>query len=109
VSTLHAEHPEAGVELFAAAQWYERQEPGLGHALFAAIDDALDAIDESPESWAVFPGWRRLPAVRSKRTHQFPYRVVYVVLDEEPVILAYAHERRRPRYWAHRVEDMLNP
>jgi hypothetical protein len=29
--TAHREHPEAGAELFAAAEHLERIEPGLGH------------------------------------------------------------------------------
>jgi hypothetical protein len=108
VTEKHPEHPEAGAELFAAAEWYEQAQPGLGHALFAAVKDAIEAIELYPDGWALFPGWSRLPALRTKGTARFPYRVVYFIRDGEPVILAYAHAKRRPGYWAHRVDDMLD-
>ncbi|MFT3852131.1 MAG: hypothetical protein QM733_05260 [Ilumatobacteraceae bacterium] len=41
--------------------------------------------------------------VRSKKIETYPYRIVYYVRDEEVVTDAYAHERRRPAYWANRV------
>ncbi|MDR3068838.1 MAG: hypothetical protein LBU50_04975 [Cellulomonas sp.] len=103
----HTEHPDAGAELFAAAERYEQAQPGLGHALFAAVEVAIRAIDQFPDGWPPFPGWSRQPVVRSKGTARFSCRVVYFVQDGEPVILAYAHERQRPGYWADRFDDML--
>lgn len=44
-------------------------------------------------------GWNREPIVRREGVSGFPYGVVYVVRAEEIVILAYAHDRRRPGYW----------
>lgn len=102
----HPEHPDASAELLAAAEWLEARDTGLGHALFAAVADALHAIDRHPEAWPAFPGWNRLPLVRTKSTTRFPYRVVYFIGDDGPVILAYAHWRRQPDYWLHRVEEM---
>jgi hypothetical protein len=43
--------------------------------------------------------------VRRKGVSGFPYGVVYVVRAEEIVILAYAHDRRRPGYWEHRLSS----
>ena len=102
------EHPDAGAELFAAAERYERAEPGLGHALFDRVAEAIEAIERYRAAWPPFPGWVREPAVRTKGTRRFRYRVIYFVRDGEPVILAYAHERQSPGYWIHRYDDMTD-
>lgn len=35
----------------------------------------------------------------------FPYRILYALLPDALVILAYAHERRKPGYWIHRASN----
>lgn len=108
MSDRHPEHPDAGSELFEAARRYELIEPGLGHALFGRVAEAIGAIEKHPEGWPPFPGWDREPIVRTKGTRRFPYRVVYFLLDGEPVILAYAHEKQEPGYWKSRYDDMCH-
>jgi hypothetical protein len=105
VTSPHAEHPAAGAELLAAAERLEQVEPGLGHALFAAVREAIDVIEQYPDGSPPFPGWNRDPVVRSKATKRFRFRVVYFIRDGQPLILAYAHERQRPGYWQHRYEE----
>ncbi|MFL0411326.1 hypothetical protein ACH0AH_09120 [Microbacterium paludicola] len=104
----HAEHPEAGAELFAAAERLEEAQPGLGHALFASVREAISAIERYPHAWPPLTGWDREPVVRAKSTKRFPFRVVYVVHEGAPVILAYAHERQRPGYWRRRYDGLLD-
>lgn len=106
MTSPHAEHPAAGAELVAAAERLEDTEPGLGHALFAEVREAITAIEQYPEGWPPFPGWDREPLVRSKGVKRFHYRVVYFLSDGQPVILAYAHERQRPGYWMSRYREM---
>jgi len=36
----------------------------------------------------------------------FPYTVFVAVLDDEVVIVAVAHQRREPGYWAERVKQV---
>lgn len=36
----------------------------------------------------------------------FPYGIVYFVRDDEVLVVAYAHERRRPGYWRERLADL---
>lgn len=42
-------------------------------------------------------------AVCRAPVRQFPYGVVYLVLDDTIRILAFAHERRKPNYWHSRT------
>ena len=104
----HPEHHDAGAELLAAAERYEQIEPGLGHALFEQVAEAIRAIDMFPDAWppTAEAGESGKPVIRSKATRRFPFRVVYLVHEGEVVILAYMHESQRPGYWARRVADM---
>lgn len=65
---------------------------------------AVGDIEWNPEAWPKFRGWDRLPVVRSRDVDMFPYRVVYFVRDGELVIVAFAHQSRRPGYWRERVD-----
>ena len=96
-------HPEARAELFADVDWYGEREFELGERFEVAVRAAVDAAVESPESAVVWPGWDRVPLVRSKGVSDFPYRVVYFVRDDLLMIVAVAHAKRRPGYWRERV------
>lgn len=96
-------HPEARAEFFADVDWYDERESGVGARFEVAVREAIDAAVDSPESWAVWPGWERQPVVRSKGVNGFPYRVVYFVAGQELAIVAVAHAKRRPGYWRDRV------
>lgn len=96
-------HPEARAEFFADVDWYDEREFVVGARFEIAVRQAIDAAVDSPESWAVWPGWEREPAVRSNGVGGFPYRVVYFVTGEELAIVAIAHAKRRPGYWRERV------
>lgn len=56
------------------------------------------------DQWPLLRGWDREPIVRPKSVAGFPYGVIYYATDSEIVIVAYAHEKRRPGYWKHRVK-----
>lgn len=43
--------------------------------------------------------------VRRVRVRRFPYQVVYLVIDNDVVVIAIAHDRRRPGYWAERLSE----
>ena len=96
-------HPEAKAEFLAEVEWYDEREFGLGARFEIAVREAIDAAVDSPETWSVWPGWEREPAVRSKRVSGFPYRVVYFVTGEQLAVLAIAHAKRRPGYWRERI------
>lgn len=90
------EHPEARAELRVGANWYE--DPATGQELLDATLQARRSIDEMPDAWPPIHGWDREPVVRRKGVIAFPYGVIYYVTDSEIVIVAYAHEKRRPGY-----------
>lgn len=89
-------HVEAGVELDAAAAWYEREREGLGVELLEEVGRAFDVILASPTMWPFVPrsrGMRRFILTR------FPYTIIYAESSEWVRVFAIAHHKRRPGYW----------
>ena len=97
-------HPEAEVELYEAAAWYDDQRPGLGHDLLAAMTCWLDVIAEAPLTW---PRWQDAPEldppIRRVLTDRFSYAIAYQAHPDTVWVLAFAHTSRRPFYWAKRA------
>ena len=97
------EHPDAHAELISAALELDEIHPGLGDLLVDAVETSLASIIDTPQAWPPLPGQAQPPQVRSRSVSPFPLRVVYTVESEMVLVLAYAHERRRPRYWENRL------
>ena len=90
-------HPDAAAELDEAAQFYESAQVGLGRAFAHEVERAVDRITIFPEAGSPFGATARAAIVRN-----FPFWVVYRVLDTELLIMAVAHQRRRAGYWRKR-------
>ena len=90
--------PRALDELYNAAAFYAATSNAeLGLAFVAEFDRAASRILANPHVGAVFRGgWRRFVLPR------FPYNVFYQITSDEIRIVAVAHQRRRPAYWAGR-------
>lgn len=89
-------------ELEDAARWYEERHAGLGLAFLAAVDEAVASIAEWPYIAPRLEGVSEGVDVRGAPLARFPYYVAYVVVGEAIVVVAMAHERRRPLYWSRR-------
>ena len=98
-------HPEAVAEFDAAVRWYEAQEPGIGLALINRAQQARQDIADWPEAAQPFSTADDGTVIRSKAVRGYPYRIVYTVEPDAILLLAYAHERREPGYWLHRLDD----
>ena len=99
------EHPEAAAEFDAAVRWYEAQEAGIGLILIDRAQQARQDIADWPTAAPPVTTAGDGTVIRSKTVRGFPYRVVYTVEPDAILILAYAHERREPGYWHHRLGD----
>lgn len=90
--------PLALAELHDAAAFYTlKANVELGLAFVAEFERTANIVFVNPLLGAVFRGTRRQYLLR-----RFPYSIIYQVTAEELRILAVAHHRRRPGYWAHR-------
>jgi len=100
------EHPEARAELLDAHERYMSIDGrDLDLEFVAEAEAAAALILEWPDAPPPYRGWWGHPTVRTWHLSKFPYKLIYAVRDGEVFVLAYAHESRRPGYWAHRLMD----
>ncbi len=92
---------EAAHEFYRAIRYYEERSPGLGGELLADVDHLGDLLTSSPELGSPGPA-----GTRRALLSRFPFTLVYMVTDGSPVIVAFAHQRREPGYWADRVQGI---
>ena len=90
-------HPLARRELFEGADFYEREVAGLGEIFLDGIEAALQQIRTHPRSGPVIR-----EQTRKCRVSRFPYNLIYRIESDRLLIVAVAHHKRRPHYWARR-------
>ena len=91
--------PEAEADLVAAVEWYEGQASGLGAELLLEVRARYERIAEGEHGTPV-PGTKA--AVRRVPLARFPLWIVFIERDDHAVVVAHAHERRRPGHWMRR-------
>jgi len=87
----------AQTELDEAIDWYAAQAPGLGNAFLIEALKAINLINQFPTAW--HPLTLQIRRCRLKR---FPYSVVYAQDGLDVLVLAIAHQHRKPNYWRSR-------
>lgn len=88
----------AQAELDEAISWYADQAPGLGDAFLLETLKALKLIEQFPKAWHPLT-----PEIRRCRLKRFPYSVVYTLEATGILVLAVAHQHRKPGYWRNRT------
>jgi plasmid stabilization system protein ParE len=90
----------ANEELIEALTWYRDRSSQVAEELWLRVQDARRSILLYPLASPLIE--RR---VRRFILSGFPYDLVYVVLENEIVIVAYAHHSRQPLYWKSRLQE----
>lgn len=90
-------HRLAEQELSDAAQWYEREGPGLAEAFAKEIERCVAAILDHPEAGRLI-----LADVRRRLVRRFPYALLYRLTDDGIRVLAVMNLHRHPNYWVGR-------
>jgi len=88
----------AQVELDDAIAWYASQAPGLGDAFLIETLKTLKLIEQYPKAWHPLT-----QQVRRCRLRRFPYSVIYAQEGSDLLVLAVAHQHRKPGYWRTRM------
>lgn len=92
-------HPEAELELIAAAVYYDKQVPGLGERFEFEVHYATDLLLDQPQiGLSVDPDLRKFILTR------FPFTLYYSVTADVLRIEAVAHQSRCPGYWKSRSD-----
>ena len=89
---------EASEEIEEAAKWYGRRSPAAEIAFLGEVDHALAAVLDAPQRWTSFVDGTNRYVFR-----KFPYSAIYFVDEGVVVIVAVAHDKRRPGYWRGRL------
>jgi mRNA-degrading endonuclease RelE of RelBE toxin-antitoxin system len=88
----------AEAELEEASAYLEERRAGLGDRFEADVNEALSYVMQHP-----LAGKRLTNRVRAQRLRTFRYNVIYAIDEDEIVVLAVAHHRRRPDFWRRRL------
>lgn len=90
--------PAAQAELDEAILWYSTQAPGLGQSFLLEFLLSVQLIEQHPQAWHPLSAH-----TRRCRLRRFPYGVIYAVDATDILILAVAHQHRKPFYWQDRA------
>jgi hypothetical protein len=92
-------HPDAAAEHLAEVSFYEGRRNGLGARCLASFDSAMQRVCNDPKQFQIVcePDLRRIPL------RGFPFAVIYRDVAGQVQVLAVAHHKRRPGYWATRI------
>jgi plasmid stabilization system protein ParE len=92
--------PDAQEEFLEASRYYETEAPGVGMAFIVEVHRTVSTVVAHPRS---------APEVRSnirkKIINHFPYSLFYSIEVDLIVIVAIAHNKRRPTYWHRRLHS----
>jgi len=89
----------ARLDFLETCAWYDQRRFDLGSRFAAAVEQTLEMVSTSPES---FPTVYR--DVRRALVRRFPYGVFYRIRGESIHVLAVMHGRRDPALWKSRAD-----
>lgn len=72
----------------------------IAEILVVNAELTLEEVLESPVAWPKLPDWNEPPTMRRRKIKPFCINIVYYVGNNDVRVVAYAHERRQPGYWA---------
>lgn len=91
--------PPAEEEMTEASLTYEAASTNLGDDFLDDVQRVIDALREFPSLGPGVGG-----KFRRALLHRFPFSLIYSVESDAILIVAVAHQRRRPDYWRDRVD-----
>ncbi|HUG20967.1 type II toxin-antitoxin system RelE/ParE family toxin [Piscinibacter sp.] len=91
--------PAAEIELLKEVAYYSKARAGTGSRFQAAIQAAVSRAAAHPLGGA--PSFKE---TRSALVKGFPFSIVYRPSAQELLVVAIAPHRKRPQYWASRID-----
>lgn len=82
-----------------SALFYQGQSQGLGVEFLDDVQHTIDRLRDNPMlGQEVVDNFRRGLLLR------FPFSIIYTIESGNLLIIAVAHQRRRPEYWSERID-----
>lgn len=79
--------------------FYESRLPGLGADYLNEFEAVMAHICTAPNFYPTIAA----PDIHKAGLKRFPFHIIYRVMPTQIIVLAVAHQRRRPAYWAGRL------
>ena len=91
---------EAEEEMNSSAQYYNQQSSGLGLYFLEEKEKSLPFIEKGPERWPFYE-----QNIHKYNIRRFPFSIFYVFEKDidKIIIIAVAHQKRKPGYWKQRI------
>ncbi len=90
-------HPAAEADAREAFLRYRAADPAVAARFIDALDKAIARVANNPDRWPSYlHGTRRLLVAR------FPFAIIYRAAADSVLVVAIAHQKRRPGYWRRR-------
>jgi plasmid stabilization system protein ParE len=93
-------HTDAFEEYQQAVIHYINISQSLGKQFYERIESAVTLIREQPSAWT-----RVSTNVRRITVKQFPYSIFFSEYNDGIIILAVAHQKRKPSLWKQRKSE----
>lgn len=90
-------HAEAAREVVDAQTWYEERSLFAASAFLRELSTAVNRIREAPERYP-----RAEHGTRRILMERFPFTLYYRTSQDRCIVVAVAHQKRRPGYWRFR-------
>jgi plasmid stabilization system protein ParE len=91
--------PAADDELIEAARYYEHEAAGVGIAFITAVHQAVTELLAFPFATPSIGA-----GIRKKVLRHFAYTIFYSIEADTLLIIAVAHQKKRPNYWHSRCK-----
>jgi plasmid stabilization system protein ParE len=88
----------ARTELREARRYYVQLHPILGDQFVREVRAAVERVLAHPEAWPI-----ERESMRKIVLNRFPYKILYAIEASELIVLAVAHQHRRPDHWIDRL------
>ena len=79
----------------SAVAWYLTRSYATASKFALQVRVATERIGDHPQRWPIGPEGTRKFVLK-----QFPFAIIYRELAAKILVVAVAHGKRRPRYWA---------
>ena len=88
---------QAELDITESFNWYRERSADAADAFGREVVEGIERIARTPFTWKEDDQGNRRIVLR-----RFPFSVVYEVTHEAVIVMAVAHHRKLPRYWANK-------
>jgi plasmid stabilization system protein ParE len=89
---------EAENEMYSAIDYYDNEAESLGDRFLDEIKLAFQKIQKNPQRWMILED-----NIHKFILRKFPFNIFYKIDPDYIVIIAIAHQKRKPNYWKSRI------